>query len=140
MLLSSGALSSRELDVLISGPLYLFASQWVKNRVLKTFVLAVGFGTIIYNLHNYLYIDARILKHSLLPSSLVNPRWGKTQLHRLYNICIMYPILFYIYKNISVPVYLHLILYTQLGVGFIYNLINYLKLSKLAFWYDAQFI
>ena len=118
----------RLYDVFISGPIYIYFSSFIENVFLMAFVLITGVMTILFNLHNYLLIDQKKLKKSMLP--WVDPEEGKYQWHRLYNLLIMYPILFYANYITRKPKWLTVILYLMIIGGFAFNLYWYVKLSR----------
>ena len=98
------------------------------HRFLKAYLFLEGIATILFNGYNYLHYDKKVLT---LPVKLLNtyndPVKGKPQLHRLYNLLIMYPISLYIimttkFDNVSLFLYILLVV-----AGFIYNSYNYLN-------------
>ena len=109
----------RLLDVLCTGPIQLLVSKYVDNDLLKLFMIITGLGTIIYNGHNYLYINRDIIDKSI---PLVHNIQGKYQIHRLYNILIMYPIFNYIYNTTKIPQPLKKLFRINMILGFLYNL------------------
>ena len=82
----------RLVDVFITGPLQIYVSTFLKNIYFKYFILLTGVLNITFNGYVFLlkskYIKQkhRYLKHFITEN-------GKTQIHRLYNLFIMYPIL-----------------------------------------------
>jgi hypothetical protein len=82
-------------------------------------MIITGLGTIIYNGHNYLYINRDIIDKSI---PLVHNIQGKYQIHRLYNILIMYPIFNYIYNTTKIPQPLKKLFRINMILGFLYNL------------------
>ena len=55
---------------------------------------------------------------------------GKTQIHRLYNLFIMYPIFLYIILNFKLPTHLQLIFFINIVTGFIFNLYNFIVIRQ----------
>lgn len=126
----------RLYDVFISGPIYIILSIFVfelskikKNYIfLGIFVLLTGIMTIIFNLHNWLLIDKKKLKKKIIPWA--DPKEGKYQWHRLFNLIIMYPLLFYAnYITINKPKLLTILIYIMIICGFLFNLYWFLRLS-----------
>ena len=121
----------RLLDVFILGPLQIFISLHVKNKLLKYFLFIIGVSNIIYNGHNYLYLDLNILKKPLsIFSPFINKNYGKTQLQRLFNIFIMYPIFMHILRTTNISNYIKLLFLVQIVFGFTYNLKNFIDIWK----------
>ncbi len=123
--------NTRLIDVFFTGPLYLLISSYMKNVYLKYYMLIVGISNIIYNGHNYLLFDENI-KSPFLPlpilKSLIDPKHGKTQMHRIYNLLIMYPIFTYIVLFTKLPYILSILLTIDIFIGFFYNLYYFVVL------------
>lgn len=85
-------------DVLIEGLLYIYISTIIDNIILKIFMMIFGIMTIVYNLNNLMYLDYKKINKSYF--GRLTTQQGKTQIHRLYNIFVMYPIFIYIYTQI----------------------------------------
>ena len=119
----------RLLDVFVLGPLQLLISTYVKNKALKYFIFIIGICNIIYNGHNYIYLDLGLMKQplSILEFS-VNKIHGKTQVQRLFNVLIMYPIFMYIYQTTIMPKWVSSAFLLQIILGFIYNLKNFINI------------
>ena len=122
--------NSRLYDVFISGPIYIYFSLYIENYILFIYIFLTGLGTIVFNLHNYLLIDKKKINKSYIP--WVDHKRGKYQIHRLYNLGIMYPILFYAnYITIKKPKWLTIVLYIMIFVGFFFNLYWFITISKM---------
>jgi len=123
-------LSIRLLDIFLTGPIQLIVAYYVKNIYLRLFMIITGIGTILYNLHNYLYLDInKISKPLEILRSFVTIN-GKTQYHRVYNIAIMYPIFYYIYRTVYLPNWIQYIFVIEIIIGTLYNLHYLMVLSK----------
>ena len=88
----------------------------------------IGYGvlTILYNLHNYLLLDANVIdKPWKIYSKMVDKSEGKKQNHRLSNVIVMYPFFFYIWYNTELPKWLTNFFIIDIILGIIYNLNNY---------------
>lgn len=120
-------LNVRLIDVFILGPFQILISMYLKRKDLKVFFLLVGILNIIYNLHNYLYFNKQVIKPPLMLVDMVSH--GKTQIHRIYNICIMYPIMAYTLLTQKLPRYLQVFLALDIVSGTLYNLYYFLKHS-----------
>ena len=107
----------RLVDVFISGPLQIYISTFLKG-FLKWFMLVTGISNILYNGHNVLYFN-NYIKNYIKPITTTN---GKTQIHRIYNLLIMYPIFLYIMLYCKLPKYVTIILLLNIIIGFSYNL------------------
>ena len=107
----------RIVDVFISGPLQIYVSTFLKG-FLKWFMLITGIMNILYNGHNVLFFN-NYIKNYIKPITTVH---GKTQIHRIYNIIIMYPIFLYIILYCKLPRYIIILLLINMIVGFSYNL------------------
>lgn len=114
---------ARLYDVFISGPLYIYFSTFIQNKYLRLFVFLVGLMNIIYNGHNWLLLENKSIKKSLLPFVTEE---GKTQTHRLYNLIIMYPLIYYANSITESP--LKRIINFMIALGVIINLINFIEL------------
>ena len=106
----------RIVDVFISGPLQIYVSTFLKG-FLKWFMLITGIMNILYNGHNVLFFN-NYIKNYIKPITTVH---GKTQIHRIYNIIIMYPIFLYIILYCKLPRYIIILLLINMIVGFSYN-------------------
>jgi hypothetical protein len=119
----------RLYDILFSGNIYIYVSTFIKIEWLKYFILLVGIMTILYNLHNFLLIDLKVIKEPIpIMKPFICKKKGKTQIHRLYNILIMYPLLLYSTRFLSYN--LSKILKIMIIIGITYNLHYYLKYNK----------
>ena len=96
----------RLVDVFISGPLQIYISTFL-NGFLKWFMLITGISNILYNGHNWLYFN-NYIKNYITPITTIH---GKTQVHRAYNLLIMYPIFLYIFIYCKLPYYITVILF-----------------------------
>jgi hypothetical protein len=122
----------RLYDIFFSSIIYVYTSTFIKIIWLKYFVLLTGIMTNLYNLHNFLLIDLKILKEPIhIMKPFVNIKKGKTQIHRLFNLFIMYPLLYY--STRFLPNNLSTLVKLMVFVGSIYNLYFYLK-------YNCQFM
>ena len=120
----------RIIDIFLTGPLQINISLYIKQFLLKLFLISTGIMTIIYNFHNYLYLDIKKLSKPwpILRYFVTNN--GKSQYHRLYNVFIMYPIFFYaLISNKNIPTILQILFFIEIIIGVIFNLFNYIKLS-----------
>lgn len=118
----------RLLDVFLLGPSQILVGLHIMNNIyLRVFMILVGISNIIYNGHNYLYFENRIDVWNIF-NKVVNRNNGKTQIHRLYNLTIMYPIFIYIYRTTKLPHWLQFIFLWDIIIGFIWNFINFIKL------------
>jgi hypothetical protein len=119
----------RLIDIFLTGPFRIYLSYYVKNKYSSFYLFYGGLYVLLFNLFTYLYIN---LNFTCLetPFKFINEYSdkvkGKPQLHRLFNLFIMYPIEIFILliSNLS---FLQKLLYLLLIVsGFIYNLKNYI--------------
>lgn len=115
----------RLIDVFILGPFQILVGISLKRKDLKAFFVLVGFFNILYNLHNYLYFDKKVLPSPIMPIDMASR--GKTQIHRLYNILVMYPIMAYTLSTQRLPKYLQVFLVLDVVIGTLYNLYYFLK-------------
>ncbi len=122
-------MDARIVDIFLLGPVQILVGLHVKNPLLKLFMIITGIANIVYNGHNFLYFQ---YKRDISPMfhKIVDPIHGKTQLHRLYNVLIMYPVFLYVYLTTPLPVWLRFIFFFDITIGFIFNLANFIKLSK----------
>jgi hypothetical protein len=126
----------RLFDVFVSGPLQIIISTYITRSslslsLLRYFMLITGILNIIYNGHNFLLFDS-ILKQPLpILNKFIHLKHGKFQLHRLYNLIIMYPIFIYVLLNIGMPFELRILLLINIVIGFLYNLFYFINYSSL---------
>lgn len=111
----------RLIDVFITGPLQIFISFFLKITFFKYFMLITGILNIIYNGYVFL-LKNKFIKKIHSPFKHLITKNGKTQLHRLYNLFIMYPIFIYILLHFKLPSYLQALFYMNIVVGFAFNL------------------
>ena len=127
----SNTVNTRLIDVFLSGPLQILISSYIKNVYFKYYILIVCISNIIYNGHNYLLFDEKI-KSPYLPlpifKTLIDPKHGKTQMHRIYNLIIMYPIFTYIVLFTKLPHILTILYTINIIIGFFYNLYYFVVL------------
>jgi len=123
-------MNSRLIDLFVSGPLQIYISFYIKQYVLKYFMLITGISNILYNTHNYLLLDRKILQKPLpILKPFIDLNHGKRQFHRLYNLIIMYPLFFYIIMNYHLPIYLRIMFIINIIVGFTFNLYYFLVIK-----------
>ena len=119
----------RIIDIFISGPLQIYISLFLKNVFLKYFMLMTGILNIAFNGYVFLLENKFIKrKHSYLKHIITED--GKTQIHRLYNLTIMYPVFLYIFLHCKLPVFIQLVFFINIVIGFIYNLYNFIILRQ----------
>ena len=88
---------TRLLDVFLLGPLKIYISFYTKNMFIKIFMLIIGTLTILFNAHNFLLFDIKIIKEPwFIFKPFITQNNGKTQKVRLLDLLIMYPLLIYI--------------------------------------------
>ena len=115
----------RLIDVFVLGPFQLYISTLLKTPLLKIFSLYIGISTILFNGHNYLCLD------SPKAICIINtPTIGKYQIHRLYNLFIMYPIMYIISQQPEIPKHFRILQWINIIIGFLYNLYYYAKYTK----------
>jgi hypothetical protein len=120
----------RLVDVFFSGPLQIIVSNYIiKTPLLRYFMLFTGILSIIYNVHNFLLFNSTLKQPLPILNKFIHLKNGKYQLHRLYNLIIMYPIFIYVLLNIVMPIELRILLLINIVFGFVYNLFYYLTLS-----------
>ena len=114
----------RLIDVFLLGPIQILIGLYIKtNAFLKFFMIILGISNILYNGHNYLHFCQGTEIHPYI-KHFIHPKYGKTQIHRLYNIFIMYPILAYVYMTEKLPKFLEYILLFDIIFGFTINFLN----------------
>jgi len=93
------------------------------NPPLRLLMVFIGVMTILYNLHNYLLLDVKQIIRNYF-GWFTHRTQGKQQLHRLYNIFIMYPVFYYVYQRY--PTQISTLFLLNIVIGFIYNLFNFI--------------
>ena len=119
----------RLVDVFITGPLQIYISTLLKNIFFKYFMLITGLLNIIFNGYVYLLESKYIKKKHAYLKHIITEN-GKTQIHRLYNLIVMYPIFLYILLNFKLPPYLQLVFFINITIGFIFNLHNFMVIKN----------
>ena len=119
----------RIVDVFITGPLQIYISLFLKNVFLKYFMLITGILNIAFNGYVFL-LESRFIKrkHRYLKYFITED--GKTQLHRLYNLIIMYPIFLYILLHFKIPNFVQFAFSMNIIIGFVYNLYYFIVLRQ----------
>jgi hypothetical protein len=120
----------RLVDVFITGPLQIYISTLLKNIFFKYFMLITGLLNIIFNGYVYLLESKYIKKKHPYLKHIITEN-GKTQIHRLYNLIVMYPIFLCILLNFKLPSYLQLVFLINIIIGFIFNLYNFVSIDKI---------
>lgn len=118
----------RLIDVFVLGPLQIYVSTFIKSGGFKYFMLLTGIINILFNGQNYL-LTKRYIKTPLILNPFISKN-GKHQLHRIYNLLIMYPIFLYIVLNYNLPPYLRMLFFFNIFLGFFINLYNYVDIQS----------
>jgi len=134
-----GIPNSRLVDVFLIGPITVLFSFFVKEEWLSLFILFSGILTIVYNGINWANINTNS-QLKWIPESwrkkFIHPIRGKTQLVRLLNLLIMYPLFIYAFwivtkRMTGKPCITQKIVVVLFGIfailGFLYNLKNFLS-------------
>ena len=119
----------RLIDVFITGPLQIYISFFSKNIFFKYFMLITGVLNITFNGYVFLLKSKYIKKKHPYLKHIITEN-GKTQIHRLYNLFIMYPIFLYILFNFNLPPYLQLVFFINITIGFAFNLHNFMLIKN----------
>jgi hypothetical protein len=121
-------MSERLVDVFLLGPMQILIGTYIKNdNFLRLFMMITGIANILYNAHNFLYFKYGMKIIPIL-YNFVSKIHGKLQIHRIYNLIIMYPIFTYIYYKIELPNWLKYLFLANIVIGFIFNMYNFVKL------------
>lgn len=120
-------INPRLLDIFITGPFRIYISKYIKSYFLKLYILTEGIFVIAFNLYTYLHINKNI---TLLPYKIINSysnkKRGKPQIHRLFNIFVMYPIHVYILYTNQFTSFQFILFLIITFTGFVYNTYNYI--------------
>jgi len=122
--------SIRLIDVFFVGPLEIYISFFIKNNLLRLYLLLNGLLVILFNGYNYLHFEkkSRVINIKLL-DKYSDPITGKPQYHRFILLSLIYPLHLYIIlsesKNIPKP--LLTIFTSHLVISFTYNYYNFVK-------------
>ena len=117
-------ISTRLIDVFLDGPFQIYVGTIIQNKFLKFFMIYTGISNILFNGHNYLCID---LKKICIEYGGYHPVMGKYQIHRLYNLLIMYPIFYFASQQPELPQSVRLLLLLNIIIGFLYNLYYFIQ-------------
>ena len=126
---SNNSNNIRLIDVFITGPLQIYISTLLKNIFFKYFMLITGILNITFNGYVFLLKSKYIKKKHAYLKHIITEN-GKTQIHRLYNLFIMYPIFLYILFNFNLPPYLQLVFFINITIGFAFNLHNFMLIKN----------
>jgi len=119
---------ARLYDVCFEGFLQIYIGTLMRDEYLRWFMIIVGTMNIIYNLNNLMYLDLGVINRSYF--GVLTTKNGKTQMHRLYNILIMYPIFAYVYTQIPKEnATIKALFALDIMVGIIYNAYYFLAYS-----------
>jgi hypothetical protein len=134
--------NSRLADVFLIGPITILFSFFVKEKWLSIFILLTGILTIVYNGLNWANLNLKSAPGiKIIPKGVRNAFMatnGKTQLVRLINLIIMYPLFIYAFFQVKkdlksdTPTSQKVVVFLFgffAFTGFIYNLKNYLKMK-----------
>jgi hypothetical protein len=138
--MSTGWYFPRILDVIVLGSMKMVLSNYTKSELLGWVMLISGICTSLYNLCNWIIIDhggAVIGIPGWFRKLFFHPVHGKSQLLRLVNLFVMYPLLYIGYKQIeknprkpkAIAELNKLFFWTLIG-GFIFNGYNYIKIAQ----------
>ena len=121
----------RLMDVFMTGPLQIIVSTYItRSALLRYFMLMTGLLNIIYNGHNFLLFESILKKPLPILNKFIHLKNGKHQLHRLYNLIIMYPVFTYVLLTIAMPFELRIMLFINIVIGFLYNLYYYITIQR----------
>ena len=129
------------IDVFFTGPLQIYVSTHIKNSAenndtrkkfeilqnskyifLRFFMLVTGIMTILYNGHNFLLFNNIIKQPIKIFKKIVHLKYGKYQIHRIYNLSIMYPIFTYVLINTPLSKVVYILFLINIIFGFLINL------------------
>lgn len=115
----------------MTGPLQIIVSTYItRSALLRYFMLMTGLLNIIYNGHNFLLFESILKKPLPILNKFIHLKNGKHQLHRLYNLIIMYPVFTYVLLTIAMPFELRIMLFINIVIGFLYNLYYYITIQR----------
>lgn len=139
-----GIPNSRLADVFLIGPITILFSFFVKEWWLSLFILLAGVLTTVYNGLNWANLNLEFVPViKWIPKgwkkNFIHPIRGKTQLVRLINLLVMYPLFAYAYWKVrkdlpgSTP-FIQKVIIDIFGffvfAGFLYNLKNFVKIQS----------
>ena len=119
----------RLADVFIDGPLQIYIGTLLpKYSFLQLFMIFTGLSSIVFNGHNFLYIDAKVLSNPLIPY-VVHPQNGKYQIHRVWNLLVMYPIFYIVSQRpeLQNTGWILTLFRITIIIGFLYNLYYFIQ-------------
>lgn len=119
----------RLVDVFITGPLQIYVSKYINNKLLKFFMILTGLLNILFNGHNFLLTNDYI-KTPFNILKLFISKNGKHQVHRIYNLFIMYPIFLYILLFFKLPSYVYNMFLINIIIGSLFNLYYYILINN----------
>jgi len=119
----------RLVDVFITGPLQIYVSNYISNKLLKYFMILTGLLNILFNGHNFLLTN-HYIKTPFNILKLFISKNGKYQGHRIYNLFIMYPIFIYILLFFKLPPYVYNMFLINIVIGVLFNLYYYILINN----------
>jgi len=119
----------RLVDVFILGPLQIYVSKYTNNNLLKYFMFLTGLLNILFNGHNFLLTNDYIKKPYNIFKLFISKN-GKHQLHRIYNLFIMYPLFLYILLFCKLPSYVYNMFLINTIIGILFNLYYYIFINN----------
>jgi hypothetical protein len=123
--------NSRLIDVFLSGPLQILVSSYIaRPSILRYYMLLTGILNILYNGHSFLFFNSTIKQPLPLFKPFIHLKNGKTQLHRFYNLMIMYPTFIVVLLTVDMPLVVKVLFLINIIIGFSYNLYYYLSIYK----------
>lgn len=113
----------RIMDILVNGPGQIFVGSKIKIKWLSLFMISIGTCTICWNLFAYLYSFNYIKKIPKYVMPFINKKYGKSQIQRIFNLCIMYPIFIYAYfkARTRLSIFVQYLSIVNIIFGFTYN-------------------
>ena len=117
---------ARLSDVVLTGPIQLMVASRVQPGCLQLFMIITGIMTIVYNGYVYLSMKGKV---PTIPR-IIDKIEGKTQIHRLFNVFVMYPIFMHVFLTTKLPLHIKVAFMFEIIFGTLFNLKNYLAVTN----------
>lgn len=117
----------RLLDVFVLGPFQIYIGTRLNNPFLNFSMILIGVSSILFNGHNFLCIDYG----KCFVNYPYHSEMGKHQWHRLYNLLIMYPLMYYVSQQNELSESNRQLLLLNIVIGYVYNLYYYVQYIRI---------
>lgn len=108
---------ARLVDVFLLGPFQIWVGLQIRRPLYRILMILIGTMNILYNGHNYWCLEQQQFCLPYIPYT----EYGKYQIHRLYNLLLMYPFMWIISLQPELSITLRVLLRINVIIGWVYN-------------------